>query len=153
MDIRPAYITKEGLEKLKEELLQLKTVKKREIADRIEKAKDLGDLGENAEYADAKDEMMFSEGRTRELEDYVNRAVVIEQSEGGVIQVGSTIALKNGGAEKKYTIVGANEANPLEGRISNETPLAQALLGKKVGDKVDINVPAGKITYKILSVE
>lgn len=149
----PAYITKDGFEKMKLELHHLKTIKKREVADRIEKAKELGDISENAEYADAKDEMCFIEGHIIELEDYINRAVVIEHGTTDVVQVGSTVSIKNGGAEKTYTIVGPNEANPLAGRISNETPLAQALLGKKKGDRVEFTVPAGKIEYKILSIE
>lgn len=147
-----AYITKEGLVKIQEELHFLKTEKKREVAGRIERAKELGDLSENAEYADAKDEMSFIEGRILELADYINRAVVIEPTAGGMVQVGSTVVLKNGKVEKVYTIVGANEADPLAGRISNETPLAQALLGKKMGDTVDFTVPAGKVQYTIKEV-
>lgn len=146
------YITKGGLVKLAEELHLLKTEKKREVADRIERAKELGDLSENAEYADAKDEMAFIEGRILELTDYINRAVVIEHTEGGTVQIGSTVVLKSGKVEKTYTIVGANEANPLAGMISNETPLAQALLGKKVGETVAFTVPAGKGHYTIKEV-
>ncbi|MBP9749007.1 transcription elongation factor GreA [Patescibacteria group bacterium] len=147
-----AYITKDGLVKIQEELRLLKTEKKREVAERIERAKELGDLSENAEYADAKDEMAFVEGRILELADYINRAVVIVPSSGAMVQVGSTVVLKNGKVEKIYTIVGANEADPLAGRISNETPLAQALLGKNVGDTVEFTVPSGKVQYTIKEV-
>ncbi len=153
MEPQPAYITKEGLERMKEELRELKTVKKREVAGRIERAKELGDLSENAEYADAKDEMAFIEGRILELGDYLNRAVVIERGTGGAVQVGCTVTMRNGGAEKTYTIVGANEADPVKGLISNETPLARALLGKAVGDTVEVTVPAGKVTYTVMKVE
>jgi len=148
----PAYLTEEGLEKLTEELHQLKTVRKREVAGRIERAKELGDLSENAEYADAKDEMSFIEGRIIELEDYLNRSEVIKPGIAGVVTVGSTVILKNGGPDKKYKIVGANEANPLQGLISNETPLAQALIGKAKGDKIEVTVPAGKIVYTIVEI-
>lgn len=148
----PGYITKDGFEKMKEELRYLKMVKKREVADRIEKAKELGDLSENAEYADAKDEMSFIEGKIIELEDYVNRAVVIDHTQTDVVQVGSTVIVKNKEGEKTYTIVGANEADPLGGKISNETPLAQALLGKAKGDEIELTVPAGKISYKIVKI-
>jgi transcription elongation factor GreA len=147
-----AYITKDGLTKIQEELHYLKTEKKREVAERIERAKELGDLAENAEYADAKDEMAFIEGRILELADYINRAVVIVPASGTVVQIGSTVVLKNGKMEKVYTIVGANEADPLAGRISNETPLAQALLGKKAGESVECSVPAGKVQYTIKEV-
>lgn len=150
---KPAYITKEGFERIKSELHELKTVKKREVAERIERAKELGDLSENAEYADAKDEMSFVEGRIIELDDYINRAVVIADDKSGVVQVGSTVVLKSANAQKTYTIVGANEADPLSGRISNETPLAQALLGKNKGDVIEVTVPAGKIAYTVLKVE
>ena len=149
---RPAYLTEEGLAKLKNELHELKTVRKREVAERIERAKELGDLSENAEYADAKYEMAFIEGRILELEDYLNRSVVIQPGEGSVVQIGSTVVIKNSGAEKTYKIVGANEANPLEGRISNETPLASALLGKKEGDTVEVTVPSGQVTYSIKKI-
>jgi transcription elongation factor GreA len=148
-----AYITKDGLAKIREELHYLKTEKKREVASRIEHAKELGDLAENAEYADAKDEMAFIEGRILELADYINRAVVIAPASGTTVQIGSTVVLKNGKIEKRYTIVGANEADPLAGRISNETPLAQALLGKKVGDTVECRVPAGQVQYTIKEVQ
>lgn len=149
----PAYISHDGLERLKQELHELKTVKRRDVASRIEKAKELGDISENAEYADAKDEMSFLEGRIMELEDYIYRAVIIQHKDVSKVHVGGTVTLKSKTGEKVYTIVGANEANPLEGRISNETPLAQALLGKEKGDEVSITVPAGVITYKITNIE
>ena len=96
--------------------------------------------------------MAFIEGRILELEDYLNRSVVIQPGEGSVVQIGSTVVIKNSGAEKTYKIVGANEANPLEGRISNETPLASALLGKKEGDTVEVTVPSGQVTYSIKKI-
>lgn len=146
------YVTLEGLEKLKTELHELKTVRKREVAARIEKAKELGDISENAEYADAKDEMSFIEGRIFELEDAVNRSKVIQSAGTDVVSIGNTVELDVGGATRTYTIVGASEASPAAGRISNETPIAQALLGKKVGDSIEVTLPAGKTVYTVRSI-
>lgn len=137
---------------MRAELADLKK-KKREVAERINRAKELGDLSENAEYQDAKEEMAFVEGHALELEDYINRAVIIEQKNGDTVTVGSTVTVKTGTREKSYTIVGANEADPLAGRISNETPLAQALLGRRVGDIVEVTVPSGKTSYTIVKIQ
>ena len=152
MSPNPAYTTKDGLERMKLELAELK-IKKREVAERINKAKELGDLSENAEYQDAKEEMAFVEGHLLELEDYINHAVIIERKTGDTVTVGSTVAVKSETREKTYTIVGANEADPLAGRISNETPLAAALLGKRVGETVEVTVPSGKTVYTIVSIQ
>lgn len=149
----PTYTTKQGLEKLKEELKGLKSVKRKEVAARIEKAKELGDLSENAEYAEAKDELAFVEGRILELEDYINRSVVIEHKLGDKVMLGSIITVKIKDKEKIYTIVGPNEADPGAGLISNETPLARELLDKKVGDELEVKTPAGMMRYKILKIE
>lgn len=146
------YVTQEGLEKLKVELHQLKTVRKREVANRIEKAKELGDLSENAEYADAKDEMAFIDGRIMELEDTVNRSKIIEAGGTDAVCIGCTVEIETGGQKKTYTIVGSSEADPAAGRISNETPLAHALLGKKVGDEITVTLPSGAVTYKVARI-
>lgn len=148
----PAYITEEGLQRLKSELQELKTTKRRDVAGRIERAKELGDISENAEYADAKDELAFLEGRIQELEDYLDRSVVIHHEDSSIVRVGATVTVMSKAGERVYTIVGANEADPAAGRISNETPLAQALLGKKKGDEVSMTVPAGVLTYTILKI-
>ncbi|NQU83296.1 MAG: transcription elongation factor GreA [Parcubacteria group bacterium] len=150
---RPFYISKEGLEKIKEELNYLQTTKRREVSDRIEKAKDMGDLSENAEYADAKDESGFMEGKIIELRDKVNRAVVIEHKKSGTVEVGSKVVLVCNGEDRNYHIVGPDEADPVEGRISNETPLAKGLLGKKINDEVEIEIPAGKLKCVVKKVE
>lgn len=147
----PAYITKEGLERMRKELAELK-LKKREVSERINKAKDLGDLSENAEYQDAKEEMAFLTGHMLELEDYINRAVVIERRGTDKVHVGSTVVVSSANGEKTYTIVGANEANPVAGNISNETPLAQSLLGKRVGDVVGVTTPSGKVDYTVVRI-
>ena len=148
-----AYLTKDGLEKLKSELKELKTVKRKEIAGRIQDAKELGDLSENAEYAEAKDQQAFTEGRIVELENTIKNAQVIsDENTGGVVHIGSTIKLSSDAGDKQYTIVGSNEANPPQGLISNESPLGQAFIGRKVGDTVEVKVPKGTVRYKILSV-
>ena len=148
-----AYLTKDGLEKLKSELKELKTVKRKEIAGRIQDAKELGDLSENAEYAEAKDQQAFTEGRIVELENTIKNAQVIsEENTGGIVHIGSTMKLSSAMGDKQYTIVGSNEANPPQGLISNESPLGQAFIGRKVGDTVEIKVPKGTVQYKILSV-
>lgn len=147
----PAYITAEGLARIKKELEDIK-IKKREVAERINRAKELGDLSENAEYQDAKEEMAFVSGRLIELEDYLNRAVIIERRGSETVSVGCSVTIKKGTKEKTFVIVGPNEANPLAGRISNETPLAQSLLGKRVGELVTVTTPSGKIDYTITNI-
>jgi len=151
------YVTKEGLERLKEELKTLKTVKRKEIAFRIQEAKELGDLSENAEYAEAKNEQGFIEGRIIEIENILKNAEIISESgtidTNSVVQVGSTITIKDAAKERILTIVGSNEANPVKGLISNESPLGQAFLGKKVGEKVEVTVPKGVMVYKVLNIK
>jgi transcription elongation factor GreA len=146
------YVTKEGLEKLKNELSELKNVRRKEVAARIEIAKDMGDLSENAEYNEAKEEQGFVEGRIAELEALVPNAIIIERSNSETIGVGSTIRIAANGKEKEYTIVGASEADPVKGKISNESPLGTAFLGKSAGDSVEVRVPSGKIVYHIISI-
>jgi transcription elongation factor GreA len=149
----PYYISKEALEKLKEEYSFLQNVKKREVADRIEKAKELGDLSENAEYTDAKDEMSFVEGKILELRDQIGRSVVIEKQSTDVVSVGNKVTLDCEGEERNYHIVGPNEADPAGGKISNETPLAVGLLGKKIGDEVEIKIPIGILKCVVKKIE
>ncbi len=154
MSQRVHYVTKEGLEKLKEELDNRKGALRREIADRIDQAKELGDLSENAEYAEAKDEQAFNEGRIFELIEMVQNAHIIEEKKGnGEVHVGSTIRVEVNGKEKEFTITGGAEANPGEGRISNESPLGSAFLGRKQGDVVEVQVPSGKMRYTIVNVK
>lgn len=153
MSENPYYISKEGLGKIKEEYNFLQNVKKREVADRIEKAKELGDLSENAEYSDAKDEMAFVEGKILELRDQIGRAVVIEKQSTDVVTVGNRVTLDCEGKERNYHIVGPNEADPAGGKISNETPFAMGLLGKRIGDKVEIKIPVGTLKCVIKKIE
>ncbi len=147
------YVTKDGLQKLKDELKELKTVKRKEIAWRIQEAKELGDLSENAEYVEAKTEQGFIEGRIIELENILKNVEVIPESAGGdEVQVGSTVSFTTPQGERQYTIVGSNEANPAKGLISNESPLGQAFLGRKIKDSVEISLPSGRVVYKITKI-
>lgn len=148
------YLSPEGLENLKQELVNLKTVRRREVASKIEAAKALGDLSENAEYHEAKDELGFIEGRIMQIEDILkNVSVIQEDVHGGNVRVGSTLVVEAAGKSKEFTIVGSNEANPLEGKISNESPMGSAFLGHKKGDKVSVTTPAGTQTYTITDVK
>lgn len=154
MTDRVSYLTKDGLAKLQEELTMLVHVRRREIAARIQEAKELGDLSENAEYAEAKNEQAFNEGRIEELENTLKHAVVIDEqaSSTGFVQVGSVVEASANGQTMKVSIVGSNEADPLTGRISNESPLGQALLGQAVGAAVKVLTPKGEILYTIQSI-
>lgn len=154
MQDQKMYVSREGLEKFKQELQDLINVKRKEIVERIERAKELGDLSENAEYAAAKDEQAFTEGRIIELQDMITRAEVING--GGqvdIVRVGSKVVVKNNGDTIEYEIVGVAEADPLTGKISNESPLGRAFLGRRRGDKVQIQVPKGLVTYTILEIK
>ncbi len=147
------YITKAGLEKLKEELEYLKKTKMLEVVERIARAKELGDLSENAEYQDAKDEQGFIAGRVAELEHLINKSQVIEQNgRRDYVEVGSTIQVICDGKEFTYTIVGSNEADPSQGLISNESPIGRSFLGKKKGEKITVQVPRGEMQCEILDI-
>jgi transcription elongation factor GreA len=148
------YVSREGLEKFKQELNDLVTVKRKEVIERIERAKELGDLSENAEYAAAKDEQAFIEGRILELQDMITHAELINGSgKVDIVRVGSKVRVKNNSDEVEYEIVGVAEADPLAGKISNESPLGKAFLGKRVGDSVQIQVPKGTVVYTILEIK
>ncbi len=150
------FLTREGYQKLQEELEHLRTEKREEIAQRLHEALDGGELIENAEYEAAKNEQAFVEGRIKELEVLLAMARVIDETPTSAdsVQVGSTVTIQEEALEPEiYTIVGAAEANPTQGRISNESPLGKALLGRKVEDKVQVDAPAGSFVVKILKVE
>jgi len=149
------YLTQEGLEKIKQELEYLKSVKRKEISERIAEALKLGDLSENAEYQEAKDDQGLSEARVRELEEIVKNAVIISNGKEAkkCAEVGCTIKVKINDQERDFTIVGPSEADPTLGLISNESPIGQAFLGKKIGDSVEVTAPAGLIKYKILQIK
>lgn len=147
------YLTQEGLKKLQEEYDQLVNVRRKEVAEKLQKARELGDVSENAAYDAARDEQAFVEGRIAELDGVLKRVEVVEEEKGGVIQVGSTVRVHLDGNEQEFQIVGAPEANPSDGKISHESPLGRALLGKKIGDQVEIEAPAGKLTYHVLGIK
>lgn len=147
------YLTKDGLERLTRELAELKTVKRPEVISRIKVAREQGDLSENAEYADAKDEQSFIEGRILDLENLINKAEVITNGSGGdVVGLGATVVVDCGGRQVRYTIVGSKEANPGQGLISNESPLGGAFLGKRVGERIVVSVPKGEMECTIVAV-
>lgn len=144
------YISQEGLEQQKKELEILKE-KRQEIAKRLEEAKALGDLSENHEYLSAREVQAFNEGKIQELEQFLRDAVVINNhKKSSVVQIGQTIEVKANGKKLTFTIVGSEEANPSLGKISNESPLGEAFLGKKVDETVEVETPGGRVKYKIL---
>ena len=140
------YLTKERLEEFKAELENLKNNRRNEVAQRLKQAKEYGDLSENSEYAEARDEQANVETRIFELEDLLKDAVVIEKNgaSNGTIEVGSVITIKKGDKTSVYTIVGKYEAKPEEGKISDESPLGKAFLKHKVGDKIPVTTPGGR---------
>lgn len=147
-------ISQEGYDKLKKELDERLTVKRLEIAARIEAAKELGDLSENAEYAEAKDEQAFNDGRIGELSALLKNVTVVQNNtDKNKISMGSVVVAESEGKTKEFTIVSFNEANPSEGKISNESPLGVALLNKKKGDQVAVNTPRGQVIYKIVKIK
>lgn len=152
-------VTKEGLKKLQDELENLKTVRRKEVADRLKEAISYGDLSENSEYQEAKNEQAFTEGRIIELEQMIKSAKIISDKKsaanGNIIQIGKTVTVKNktdGDDPVAYMIVGSTEANPHENKISNESPVGKALLGMKKGDTVDVQTPAGLFKYEVIKV-
>lgn len=148
------YISQEGLQKLKDELEQLKTVERPDVVDRIAKARDLGDLSENAEYHEAREKQSFIEGRIQELESLIKNAVIIENKKSDTVELGSTVhATCDNGMKIKYQIVGHSEADPTSGKISHESPLGKAFIGRAIGHEFELNVPAGKLKCKIDHIE
>lgn len=148
------YISQEGLDQHKKELEELK-LKRQEIAQRLEEAKALGDLSENQEYIAAKEAQAFNEGKIVELEQLLREAVVIEDKnkKSNTVQIGSTIEVKTNGKSKSFTIVGSEEADPANSKISNESPLGRAFLGKKAGETIEVETPSGKADYKIIDIK
>lgn len=146
-------LTPDGLNKLKEELDHLITVRRQEIIERIQEAVAHGDLSENADYAQAKEEQAFVEGRIQEIEEIIRNAEIIHHIDSDTVNIGSGVKVKVDGKEFSYTVVGSNEANPRNGKISNESLVGRALIGRKSGEKIDVQTPAGKKTYEILSVD
>ncbi|MDP2598588.1 MAG: transcription elongation factor GreA [Candidatus Liptonbacteria bacterium] len=148
------YLSKERIEELKQELDGLKKTRRVEVAERLKRAKEYGDLSENAEYAEAREEQATVETRIFELDELLKKAVIIKKAEGGdTVQVGSTVTVKKGDKITKYAVVGSYEAKPEEGKISDESPLGRAFLKHKVGEHVNVATPSGQVTYEILKIE
>lgn len=150
------YLTKEGLEELKAEYEEIIKKKRPEVVLRLAAARDQGDLSENAEYSAARDELSFIDGRIDELEELLRQVELIEEPKKGsktVVSLGSTVTLHLGKKQDDFTVVGEWEADPAAKKISDQSPLGKALIGKTVGEKVEVEAPAGKILYTILSVK
>jgi transcription elongation factor GreA len=150
-------MTLAGKEKLEQELEMLKTVKRKEVVERIKIARSFGDLSENSEYDSAKEEQAFVEGRITTLENMIRNAKIIEESEltTDAVSLGRTVTFVElpDGDEESYTIVGSAEADPFEGKISNDSPIAKSLMGKKVGDEVSVQTPGGEMSVRITSIK
>lgn len=151
----PTYLTPEGKLKLEEELEHLNTTRRKELAERLNFAIKQGDLSENADYIAAKEEQAFLEGRIRTIENMLRHVSIIEDQTGGAVRIGSRVTVAEVGYDdpETFSIVGAAEADPTKQRISNESPLGRALLGRHIGDQVEVDAPAGKIVFVIVSIE
>lgn len=154
MNNNQIQITEQGLEALKFELTDLRDNKRPKVVDRLSNARSQGDLSENSDYHNAKDELEFLDGRISELEDVLQRAQVVKSSRSkSAVSLGTKVTLRFNGSEHVYEIVGEWEADPMKKKVSHSSPLGIALIGKKIGDKVDVDAPAGKISYEIVSLE
>ncbi|NLT96141.1 MAG: transcription elongation factor GreA [Clostridia bacterium] len=153
---KEVILTRAGLHKLEEELETLRTVKRKEVAERIKQAIEFGDISENSEYEDAKNEQAFIEGRIITIEKMLRNAKVIEddEREAGIVSIGSTVTVKDIEFDEvlEYKIVGSAEADPLKNLISNESPVGRALLGQKIGSIIEVDAPAGKLKFEILDI-
>jgi transcription elongation factor GreA len=152
MDSKKIYLTKEGLDELKRELEELTKVKRPEVLERVSQARNMGDLSENAEYTVAREELSFIDGRIDELEELLKQVAIISNNHSNTIKLGSTVKVNTDSGKETFTVVGEWEADPKESKISHESPLGKALLGKKVGEKVEVEAPAGKIIYTIEAI-
>ena len=155
--MKEVILTAEGYERLKQEIEYLRTEKRREVADRIRVAREFGDIAENAEYDDAKNEQAMLEHKIAQLEERLLNARVIDRTEipKDVVSIGTKVKLRDMKTKKavEYTIVGSAEANPAESKLSNESPVGKAIIGHKKGDVVEVAAPRGKLTFKILGIE
>ena len=153
VDLNKIELTKEGLFALQKELDELVNTKRPKLVERLANARSQGDLAENSDYQNAKDELEFLDGRIDELEGVIKTAVVVHGKNGDGVSLGTRVTLKVDGSKLIYEIVGDWEADPDNKKISHTSPLGKALVGKKVGEKVEVDAPAGKISYEILSIE
>lgn len=156
MDVKKIYLTKEGLEELKNEHNELVNVKRPDVLERVSQARNLGDLSENAEYVAAQEDLSFIDGRIDELEELLKQVSLISEDKKNLshmVELGSKVIVSVKGKNESFMVVGEWEADPMDQKISHESPLGKALLGKKVGEKVEVEAPAGKIYYTIVSVK
>jgi len=157
MDAKKIYLTEEGLEELRKEYDELTKVRRPQILERLSDARNQGDLSENAEYTAAKDELSFLDGRIDELEELLKQATLIKEDDKkvngkSVVGLGSTVVVHIDGQKEEFTVVGEWEADPTEKKISDASPLGQKLIGQAVGSTIEVEAPAGKLTYKIVSI-
>ncbi len=147
-------LTKQGYDDLQKEYQDLMKNKKPQAIDRLQKARSMGDLAENSEYAAAKDELAFVEGRIREIEEILNQAEVVERKGvNNLVQLGSSVTVEVNGKNELFQIVGEFEADPMNKKLSQNSPIGQALINKKAGDFVEVNIPAGRVQYKIIDIK
>lgn len=152
--MKKIQLTREGLENLQNEYRELKDKKRPEAVERLQKARAMGDLSENSEYSAAKEELALVEGRIQELESILKNVEITDHHAANqIVEIGNTVVVENNGEEHEFLIVGEFEADPMHGKLSQTSPIGSALLGKKVGEVVEIEVPAGKTTYKIVSIK
>jgi len=152
--MKKVQLTNQGFEKLKNELEELKNKTKQEVLTRLNQARAMGDLSENSAYSAAKEELNLIEGRITELEEILKNAEIVEGNNNkNTVQVGSSVVVEINGKKEKFEIVGEFEADPLNKKLSHTSPIGQALTGKKVGDWVEVEVPAGKIKYKVVDIK
>lgn len=153
MQKKKIYMTKEGLAELKREHNELTKVKRPDVLSRVTQARDMGDLSENAEYVAAREELSFIDGRIEELEELLKQASIIHETPSkGMIKLGSTVTVDIKGKKEEFTVVGEWEADPTQKKISHQSPLGKALLGRAIGEKVEVEAPVGKILYTIVKV-
>src|SRR5512146_797840 len=154
MNQQQSYLTPEGEAKLRAELAELKGPRREELSKRLRSAIQMGDLSENADYHKAKEDQAFLEGRIQEIEAVLRNAVIIEKKSSDIVEVGTTVTIQEGSFEPEtFYVVGAKEADPRNGRISNESPIGRALIEHKVGETVEAETPGGMIRFKILKIE
>jgi transcription elongation factor GreA len=152
--MKTIQFTQDGYDALKKEFDELSSSKRQHAVDRLQKARAMGDLSENSEYTAAKEELAFIEGRILELEELLKNAQIVEQkTNSGMVVIGSHVTVERDGKHEEYTIVGEFEADPMQRKLSTTSPIGQALFGKKVGNTVEVEVPMGKMVYKIIDVK
>lgn len=156
MDKKKVFVTKEGLAELKHELEELNSVKRPQVLERVSQARSMGDLSENSEYTAAREELSLMDGRIEELADIIKSANLIvgnhKKGKSATVELGSSITVSVGGKKEEFSLVGEWEADPKNKKISHESPLGKALIGKALGEKVEVEAPAGKVVYTIVGI-